>query len=123
MKRSKHIRLVLLGTVATGAFHACGPSDQPNALSTANVYANDYYIAGAGYYHAPFRAWYPMPYNSYDTSRKMYYHGGQWSPTPYESIVNLSSPTPEAVRVAESARTDVQRGGFGSSSRSSSISS
>jgi hypothetical protein len=114
---------VLVGTVATGAFHACVPSDQADAVSTSNVYANDSYIAGAGYYHAPFRAWYPMPYNSYDAGRKMYYYGGRWAPAPYESVVNLSSPTAEAVRQEEATRSNVTRGGFGSSSRSSYISS
>jgi hypothetical protein len=122
MKRSKNVRLVLLGTLATGAFHACEPSDNhPTAVSTANLYGNDHYIAGAGYYHAPFRAWYPAPYNSYDSGRKMYYSGGQWSPAPHQSIVNLSSPTAEAVRQVEGARTDVRRAGFGSTSSSRSF--
>ena len=125
MKRSKSIRLVLLGTLATGAFHACEPTSGPTVglpgVSTGNIYTNDHYVAGAGYYHAPFRAWYPIPYNTYDASRKMYYYGGQWQPAPHQSIVNLSSPTEEAVRQAESTRTDVRRSGFGRTSRSSGV--
>jgi hypothetical protein len=125
MKRSRSIKLVLLGTLATGAFHACEPNSPSSGfasgLSTANIYTNDHYVAGAGYYHAPFRAWYPMPYNTYDGTRKMYYYGGQWWPTPHQSIVNLSSPTDEAIRLAEATRTDVPRSGFGRTSRSTSV--
>jgi len=118
MKRSRSIRLVLLGSLATGAFTACGPSGGPSGpVTTADVYTNDYYLPGAGYYHAPYRAWFPMPYNSYDPARQMYYHGGQWSPAPYLSITNLSAPTDEAVRLAQAARPDVQRGGYGGTSR------
>jgi hypothetical protein len=56
----------------------------------------------------------------------MYYYGGQWGPAPYRSIVNISAPTPEAARAAESMRTDLQRpyvprSGFGSTSGSHSI--
>ena len=119
MKRSKSIRLVLLGTLAGSAFNACSPSGgQSDPVSTADVYVNDHHIPGAGYYHAPFRAWFPQPYNSYDPARKMFYHGGQWSPMPHQSITNLSSPTAEAVRQVQLARTDVQRTGFGHTSRS-----
>jgi hypothetical protein len=108
----------MLGTMATGAFSACGPSGgQSRAVTTSDVYTNNHYIPGVGYYHAPFRAWYPQPYNSYDPTQRMYYYAGQWSPTPCQSITNLSSPTDDAVRVAQTARTDVRRSGFGSTSR------
>ena len=119
MKRSESIRLVLLGGLATGALQGCGPAGgQSRAVTTGDVYANDHYLPGAGYYHAPFRAWFPKPYNSYDATRQMYYFGGQWAGTPYQSITNLSSPTDEAVRQAQNTRTDVRRGGFGSTSHS-----
>ena len=117
MKRSQSIRLVLLGGLASGAFHGCKPSaDQSGAVTTGDVYANDHHIPGAGYYHAPFRAWYPKPYNSYDPKRQLYYFGGQWAGAPHQSITNLSSPTDQAVRAAQAARTDVRRGGFGGTS-------
>lgn len=70
-------------------------------------------MPGAGYYHAPFRGWYSLPYNYYDPQIKLYFYGNQWGQQPFESITNLSSPTSEAVQLAENARTDITRGGFG----------
>ena len=117
MKRSKSIRLVLLGGLAGGALNGCSPQDDsPGAISAAQVYTNDHYIPGAGYYHAPYRAWFPMRYNGYDPFRRMYFHGGQWSESPHQSITNLSSPTPEAVQQVRAQRTDISRGGFGRTS-------
>ncbi|MBI3879917.1 MAG: hypothetical protein HY301_07610 [Verrucomicrobia bacterium] len=120
MKRSRRIRLVLLGGLASGTFASCSP---PPSISTENVYPNNHHVPGVGYYHAPFRAWYPLPYNQFDAAQQRYYHGGQWDAAPHESITNLSSPTPEAVARAEIVRTDVKRSGFGSSSRGFSTSS
>jgi uncharacterized protein YgiB involved in biofilm formation len=60
-------------------------------------------------------------YNHYDPATRRYYQGGQWAAEPYQSITNISAPTAQAAAFAESRRTDVQRGGFGSSSRSHSI--
>ena len=65
-----------------------------------------------------------LPYNHYDATRKQYFYGGQWGGVPYQSIVNISMPTPEAVRMAEAMRTNhtssgvIPRSGFGSSSGS-----
>jgi len=115
VKRSKSIRLVLLGSVFAG----CVPSN--TQITTTDVFTNNYFVPGVGYYHAPFRAWYTLPYNYYDSVKSKYYHGGQWSPSPFESVVNISSPTPEAVRQVTASRTDVRRSGFGSSSRHYSI--
>jgi hypothetical protein len=112
MKRSRQIRLLLLGGLSAGALTGC--NSRPS-ISVADVYTNDFYVAGAGYYHAPFRGWYTKPYNSYDSQNQMYFYGGQWSRTPCESITNVSSPTAEAVTVAEATRTDISRGGFGGS--------
>ena len=110
MKRSKRIRLLLLGGLSVGALTGC---EQKPAVSTENVYTNNFYIPGAGYYHAPFRAWYSMPYNHFDPQKKQFFYGGQWGLLPFESIINISSPTPGAVQAAENARTDISRGGFG----------
>lgn len=119
MKRSQRIRLVLLGTLSAGAFDACSPSaSSTGAVSTGGVYTNDHYLPGVGYYHAPYRAWYPMPYNHYDAAQRLYYHGGQWAAEPHQSITNLSQPTPEAAQQAQATRTDTRRSGFGSTSRS-----
>lgn len=126
MKRSGQIRLVLLGGLSAGAFTGCAPADKPVRISPEAVYANDTHVPGAGYYHAPFQAFFPRPYNSYDPQLKRYYFGGQWGPAPHRSIVNVSSPTPAAAQLAQAARTDgvhagVTRGGFGRSSRHHSV--
>ena len=113
MKRSKRIRLILLGGLSLGALSGC---DQKPAISTENVYTNNFYVPGAGYYHAPFRNWYSLPYNHFDAQKSQYFFGGQWGAQPFASITNISSPTPEAVQLAQNSRTDIARGGFGGSS-------
>jgi len=121
VKRSRSIRLVLVGGLATGALSGCDSGRQPGIVSTDNVYTNNYYVQGVGYYHAPFRAFYQVPYNFYEPKSQKYFFGGQWATAPHLSITNISSPTPEVAQLAESQRTDipratVYRGGFGSSS-------
>jgi uncharacterized protein YgiB involved in biofilm formation len=110
MKRTKSIKLILLGSLSTVVLAGC--NSKPS-LSAQNVYTNNFFVPGAGYYHAPFRNWYPLPYNHFDAGKNLYFYGGQWGFQPCESITNISSPTPEAVQLAESVRTDVTRGGFG----------
>ena len=110
MKRTRHIRLLLMGGLSAGALTGCGHKP---ALSVENVYTNNFYVPGAGYYHAPFRAWYPLPYNHFDVGYHEYFYGGQWGFRPFESVTNISAPTPEAASLAQSVRTDVPRGGFG----------
>lgn len=119
MKRSANIRLLLLGSVSAGALGGCGgaPTGEPR-VSPESVYGNDYYIEGAGYYHAPFRAFYPQRYNAYDAARRQYYYGGTWGPAPFRSIVNVSSPTADAAQAAEAGRAAIVRGGFGGTSHS-----
>ena len=112
LKRSKNIRLLLLGGLSAGALSSCAPSG-PGPVSTEAVYTNDYFVQGVGYYHAPFHNWYALPYNYHDAANHRYYYAGSWAEAPYASIVNLSSPTADAVRNAEAIRTDVVRGGFG----------
>lgn len=122
MKRSRSIRLVLIGGLSAGALTGCGPDSlQHPPVSTENVYTNNFYVPGAGYYHAPFRGWYAFPYNHYDGRLHRYFYGGQWGPSPHQSITNLSAPTPEMVAQAQAQRTDIPRGGFGSTSRHHSI--
>ena len=121
MKRSSSVRRVLLGSFSAGAIAASASAAVPR-VTPESYYTNDYYIDGVGYYHAPFHAFFARPYNDYDPARKLYYYGGQWAAAPHRSIVNISAPTPEAARLAESSRTDlprmnyVQRSGFGSTS-------
>jgi len=118
VKRSHKLALVLLGGASAGAFSGCAQSGaaRPVRISSECVYINDYFIPGAGYYHAPFRRFYPHRYNSYDSNLKMYYFGGQWGLYPFQSPINISSPTDEAASLAEASRIDVVRGGFGSTS-------
>lgn len=118
MKRSHKVALVLLGGASTAAFSGCLQSvaGEPVRISTQCVYVNDYFVPGAGYYHAPFRQFYPFPYNSYDSRTKMYYFGGKWGFYPNQSVINISSPTEGAAKLAEASRTDIVRGGFGTSS-------
>ncbi len=126
MKRSASVRRILLGGLSAGALAASAAAAEPR-VSPESYYTNDYHLPGVGYYHAPFRAFYPQPYNHYDPARKMYFYGGQWGPAPHRSIINISNPTAEAARAAESMRTDtrgssgVRRSGFGSTGGSHSI--
>ena len=99
-------------------------------------YPNNYYVPGAGYYHASYHAFFPFRYNYFDSSRG-YYYGGTWSPRPNVFTVAPSVPTPAAVsqaRVAHaSARmssfsghageSSVSRGGFGATARGGGASS
>lgn len=117
MKRSRSIRLILLGGLSAGAVAGCSPGSHV-PVSAEVAYTNNHYVPGVGYYHAPFRAWYSMPYNHFDPQTQRYFYGGQWGATPFQNITNLSEPRLDAARQAEAQRTDVPRGGFGSTSRS-----
>lgn len=111
---------MLLSGLSAGALGSYSASAAgPPAISTGGVYTNNLQISGAGYYHAPFRAWYSLPYNYFDPQTRRYYYGGQWGLEPHQTITNISAPTVQAVNQVASARTDVvRRSGFGSSSRS-----
>ena len=111
---------MLIGGLSAGALTSCGPrtGDDPSAPIRADaVYANNHYVQGVGYYHAPFRAFFSLPYNHYDAQRQRYFHGGMWGTTPHTSITNLSNPTASVAQQAQALRSDVRRSGFGSTSR------
>lgn len=116
--RTRTIRLLLLGGISAGALAGCKPDARKAPITQDSFYTNNYYVPGAGYYHAPFRAWYSLPYNHFDTKQQRFFYGGQWAASPYESVINISSPTPEAASMAQAVRTDISRGGFGSTSHS-----
>lgn len=133
MKRSQHIRLVLVGGLSTAAL-ATGDAEAQAARVQAyalrgNAFTNDHYLSYAGYYHAPYRAWFPLRYNHYDPQQQKYYHGGMWTGQPHQSFTNISTPLPEAVATAVAAQprppassstsTTTTRSGFGSTSHSS----
>jgi hypothetical protein len=114
MKKSSMVALVISGALLT----SCDSSDEWS-WTESQTYTNNHYVAGRGYYHAPYHAWYPLPYNHYDPARRTYFHGGNQTTVPHVSNVTASRP---AVRRATSSSTrhssSVRRGGF-SSSRSS----
>jgi hypothetical protein len=95
-----------------GALASCSPTGHV-PISAQNVYTNNYFVPGAGYYHAPFRSFYPLPYNHFDGKTQRYFYGGNWAPAPCESITNISSPLAASAASAEAVRTDITRGGFG----------
>ena len=122
MKRSHSIRLVLMGSLSVSALTGCGPGNSRRpVLSQDSVYTNDYFVQGVGYYHAPFRAWYPLPYNHFDPQRQRYFYGGQWGDAPHASITNVSAPPQQIAQQSEARRTDIPRGGFGSSAHRHSV--
>lgn len=106
------VRLVLLGA-SSGALVSCAPEAIRPRISPDSFYANDFFVPGVGYYHAPFRAFFEYRYNAYDGARHSFFAGGGWHPAPFQSIINISSPTTEAAIHAEAVRTDIERGGFG----------
>jgi len=113
---------VLIGGLTTGALTSCGPGDPVKSpISASAVYTNNFYVPGAGYYHAPFCAFYSLPYNYFDARSQRYFYGGQWGATPFQNITNISAPSSLAAANAEARRTDIPRGGFGSTSRSSQV--
>ena len=132
MKRSQHIRLVLVGGLSTAAW--AGGANEAQAQSSptrayalqGNAFTNDHYLSYAGYYHAPYRAWFVHRYNHFDPQQQKYFHGGLWSEQPHQSFTNISTPLPDAVNAAIAAQpkppfqsSTTHRSGFGSTSRSS----
>ncbi len=71
-----------------------GSSSQPSRGVAANpTYPTDYFVKGLGYYHAPYRRFYPYRYNQHDTQG--YYYGGGWHPIENDSKITTSTPWPE----------------------------
>lgn len=107
-------------------------------------YPNNHYLPGVEYYHAPYRMWYPYPFNYYDAAHG-WFRGGSWRKSVQEDAdeqreeerlagtahfsgstgyrpLTTSRPTPEAVQKANSGAAEhhanmIQRGGFGGSGR------
>lgn len=121
MKRSERIVLVLSGAVASTLLGCSREAPGLMKLSANSVYTNNHYVPGAGYYHAPFHAWYPFPHNSYSPNRG-YYYGGTWNAYPDAQKVMASQPSAHAISKANADQNShsggTRRGGFGSSSRS-----
>jgi len=113
MKRTRQLRLLLLGGLCGGGLTGCLQKDEVPGYQSERVFGNDFHVANLGYYHAPYRAWFPRPYNYQDPTTKQYFHGGLWTKEPNQSPINLSTPTPQALSAYDGA-THVVRRGFGS---------
>ena len=115
----------------------------PPTVDAATAYPMNHFLPGAGYYHAPYHAWFPMPFNYYVAGRG-WFRGGQWrraadaddnerreeqrvsgftsSGSSRAGRIYTSRPSLEAVQRANTGaatahHANVIRGGFGSSSR------
>lgn len=105
MKRSAQVLLVISGAILTGCGRNTTRWDDP--AESSEVLTNNAYVAGHGYYHAPYHSFYPFPYNYYTPGRG-YYHGGTYTLEPNQSGIAASSPT--------RAISSSSRGGFARSS-------
>jgi hypothetical protein len=117
-RRSHQVALVLLGTAgalgvalawdagrratAVGA-EPEAPAEPAPPIAADRIYNNNEYIPGVGYYHAPYRAWYPYPYNHHDPARG-YFAGGLWQALPWAIALSQSRPSEAAVAAALAAR-------------------
>lgn len=103
-RRSSCVTLTLVSAAAAGSLalfsYGCSRHEEENVpaevVSTEQTYTNNHYVPGAGYYHAPFRMWFPLRYNEYQPGNGYYYNGG-WHPRPDQSPVTSSKPAPEGV--------------------------
>jgi hypothetical protein len=118
-RRSQQIALVLLGTmgvvgagVTWDAWQRAGedshttaaqPDLPPVPVAADRDYQNNDFTPGVGYYHAPYRSWFPFPFNHYDSSRG-YFGGGLWQAVPFAAGVLSSRPSADAVTSALAAQ-------------------
>ena len=114
-RRSKQVALVLLGTmgvvggaVVWDAWQRARVDDNPTAtqpdvpstpIAADRDYQNNDFTPGVGYYHAPYRSWFPFPFNHYDASRG-YFGGGLWQAVPFAAGLLSSRPIPSAAASA-----------------------
>jgi len=126
-RRSQHVALALLGTMGVVGgvviWHSLprarpdpfAPVEQPEApvtpVSADRTYQNNEFTPGAGYYHAPQHAWFPLPFNHHDPSRG-YFAGGLWQAAPLLAGLLSSRPSAPAVTsalAAQQTHTQAQR--------------
>lgn len=82
------------------------PASPPVAAD--RTYRNNDFIPGVGYYHAPYRAWFPQPYNFHDPNRG-YFGGGLWHAAPFIASMLSSQPSQPAVTSALAAQQAHER--------------
>jgi hypothetical protein len=117
--RSKWISFGVVAAVVIGVpviLSQCGEDEDP--VVEGQEYENNYYVPGAGYYHAGYHSFYPYRYNHFDASLGGYYYGGGWHSSADTTRSNFTSsvPHPSAVSHANSsfhASNPSSRGGFG----------
>lgn len=109
-KRSGCVNLVIIGTVVGicgFGIYSCTREEEVedeavSYVSSGNSYTNNHHVPGVGYYHAPFRNWFPFPFNQHDPGRGYYYNGG-WHGSPNTSGITSSMPDSPAVSRVNSA--------------------
>ncbi|PTX95489.1 hypothetical protein [Opitutus sp. ER46] len=117
MRRSHQVALVLLGTAGVvgvamvwdaarrqrteSTATASLPPGEP--VSADRTYSNNEFVPGVGYYHAPYHAWFPYPYNHHDPARG-YFAGGAWQAVPWIAALTQSRPAAPAVSSALAAQ-------------------
>jgi hypothetical protein len=90
MKKSTAVTLVISGALMVSC-HQRPYSYYGSSSGTNGLITNNTYVAGRGYWHAPFYDWYPYPYN-YFRPGYGYYHGGMYSSEPQLSTITSSAP-------------------------------
>ncbi len=120
MKRSTAVTLVISGALLAG----CGNQSNPNtgewsSSDTNAPITNNTYVAGQGYWHAPYHSWYPYPYNYYRPGFG-YYYGGSYYDHPEVSSIHASTPLRSSFSGSRAGifggeHVSISRGGFGSS--------
>ena len=129
MRKPANIVLTLVGTAIAGGAVMKGVSHRNSSYSgystsswrspeqaiTDREYDNDEYIEGAGYYHAPYHAWFPVRFDTHDSSRG-YFRGGLWLNDRDASGVTRSKPTADALAAARAAYLKLHPKPSGSSS-------
>jgi hypothetical protein len=112
VKRSTAVALVLSGAILGGCSRRNEQAQSPEAgLKNAQVVTNDTYIEGRGYYHSPFHAWYPFPYNFYSPGLG-YYRGGSYYSQPDLVLPKPSYPGRSMAMKSPAQNEEVSRGGF-----------
>src|SRR5580698_8030992 len=91
MKRSSAVTLVISGALLAGCDNQSTRNTGDWSSGTNAPITNNTYVAGHGYWHAPYHSWYPYPYNYYRPGFG-YYYGGSYFDHPDLSPIHISSP-------------------------------
>ena len=91
----------------------CSRREEPPkaAARESQVVTNDTYVAGRGYYHSPFHAFFPYPYN-YFSPGVGYYRGGRYHPQPDLTVPKPTYPGRSYAKAASGPAENVNRGGL-----------